>query len=73
MCFFTTYYLLITKMFWIIILNSNIGSILTNQMVHYLLVKTINQMVYYFVNKKYHFSHNGHAEINLSKMMAWFF
>jgi hypothetical protein len=52
------------------ILNSNMGRILTNQMVHYLLVKIINQMVYYFANKKYHLSHNGHVKINLSKMMG---
>jgi hypothetical protein len=42
-------------------------------MVCYLLVKMTNKMVNYFVNKKDHPDHNGHVEINLSKMIRWIF
>jgi len=49
------------------------GINLTSQIVHYLLVKMTNQMVHYFVSQKDHPNHKKHVEINLSKMMKWFF
>jgi hypothetical protein len=54
------------------------GIFLTNQMVHYLLIKmTISQNDQsngpYYTSFKNHSRHNGHVKINLSKMTKWHF
>lgn len=49
------------------------GKILTNQIVNFLLIKMTNKMVHTLLIKKNHPNHNGHVQIDLTKMTKWSF
>jgi len=53
--------------------KTKLGINLTSQMVHYLIVKMISQIVQYFSRQKDHPNHVGQVQINLSRLKGWFF